>query len=59
MPKLQRTTDFKDGILINENGKALFIKQPNIMEIAMLYQAIMENIKMISTVFNSQHEFLE
>ncbi len=59
MPKLQRITDFKGGILINENGKTLFIKQPNIMEIAMLYQAVMKNIKMISTVFNSQHEFLE
>jgi len=54
---LQQTNcNSKNGILIHDNGKPLFIKQPNIMELAMLYQAIMTNIKMIRTVFRNSYK---
>jgi hypothetical protein len=54
MPQVQRTTRFttNKGYLINNNGKQLFIKQPNIMELNVLYQAVMANMKMINTIFN-------
>jgi hypothetical protein len=45
MPQLQRITrSTSNGCLINNNGKQLFIKQPNIMELNVLYQAVMGNI---------------
>lgn len=58
MSTLQQTTNCnsKNGVLIHDNGKPLFIKQPNIMELAMLYQAIMTNIKMIRTVFRNSYK---
>jgi len=45
-----------NGILTHIGGKPLFIKQPNIMELAMLYQVIMANIKMIHTVFRNSYK---
>jgi len=52
MPQLQRITrSTSNGCLINNNGKQLFIKQPNIMELNVLYQAVMGNIKMVNTIF--------
>ena len=52
MPPAQRVTrSTSNGYLINNNGKPLFIKQPNIIELNVLYQAVMGNIKMVNTIF--------
>ena len=56
MPKLQRTTKSNKGVFIYSNGNSVFIKQPNIMELNVLYQAVMDNIKTVNTVFNSIKE---
>jgi len=58
MLPLQQTTNCnsKNGVLIHDNRKPLFIKQPTIMELAMLYQVIMTNIKMIRTVFRNSYK---
>ncbi|MGD0465924.1 MAG: hypothetical protein ABSA84_04450 [Gammaproteobacteria bacterium] len=52
MPHLQKIDRSKsNGCLINNNGKPLFIKQPNIMELNALYQVVMSNIKAVDTIF--------
>jgi len=52
MPQLQKVTrSTSNGCLIHNNGKALFIKQPNVMELNLLYQAVMANIKMVDAIF--------
>ena len=58
MPQGQRTTKSTTSkdCLINNNGKPLFIKQPDIMELNVLYQAFMANKKMVDTIFNYTKE---
>jgi len=58
MPKLRRTTKSKNGVLIYNNGHSVFIKQPNIIEVAKLYEIIIVNIKIINSVFNVSHKNL-
>jgi hypothetical protein len=60
MPQLQKTTrsiSTSKGCLINNNGKQLFIKWPDIMELNVLYQAVISNIQMVSTIFNNNEIF--
>lgn len=45
------TNPINNGYLLNNNGKNLFIKQPNIMEVKALYEAIMANKKIVYEVF--------
>jgi hypothetical protein len=56
MLKLQRTTKSKNGVFIYNNGHSVFINQPNIIDIAKLYETIMANIKMIRTVFRNSYK---
>ena len=58
MSTLQRTTKSNKGVFIYSNGNSVFIKQPNIMEIAVLYQTIIANIKMIDNIFKISHKKL-
>ncbi len=59
MPQVQRTTKpTNEGCLINNNGKPLFIKQPNIMEVGGLYQAVMSNKKMVNDIFRSAEKLI-
>jgi len=52
MQKLHRAINSKNnGHLINYNGKPLFIKQPNIIELQVLYQTVLTNKKIIDTIF--------
>jgi len=53
MPRLKRKIKSKNSFIINDNGKLVTIKQPNIMDLAILYQAIMINKQMINTIFKN------
>lgn len=41
----------KYSLELNNNGKTLIIKQPNILEMQILYTAIMENKKIVNSLF--------
>ena len=57
--KFQQKNKFKKGITINNNGKPLLIKQLNIVEAELMYQAIMVNIKQLNTIFHDALDSLE
>jgi len=60
MQTLHRATKSKNnGHLINYNGKPLFINQPNIMELEVLYQAVTANMKIIDTIFRGPEKLME
>ena len=53
MPQTPRITrSINNGCLINNNGKPLFIKQPHLVELNILYQAMMTNMKTVTTIFS-------
>ena len=45
------TNPINNGYLLHNNGQNLFIKQPNIMEVKVLYEAIMANKKTVYEIF--------
>ena len=49
--KQNNLNDKANGIIINNLGKSIVIKQPTIKDVQILYQAIMANKKIINTVF--------
>jgi len=51
MSKLSKITKTNNGFFVHNNGQPLFIKQPNIMEVRVLYQAIMSNKQNIKAAF--------
>ncbi len=41
----------KDPYLLQNNGRKLVINQPNVLETLLLYEAIKENMKLVSNLF--------
>ena len=56
MVQLQRNSKFTNSFLINDSGKLVKIKQPTIIELSKLYQAIMTNKQTINTIFGNFKE---
>jgi hypothetical protein len=51
MTKTQRKVKFTNSFLANDNGKLVTIKQPSIVELNIIYQAIMANKRIVDTIF--------
>ena len=58
MAKLQRNIKSTNSFLINDGGELVRIKQPTAIELSILYQAIMINKQMISTIFSGSFDIL-
>ena len=48
----KKTITNNKNFLINDHGRLIKIKQPTIMELKLLYLAIMENKRITKAVFN-------
>jgi len=50
--KLHRKSGSANKLVVNDNGKLVTIKQPSIIEISIIFKAIMANKKVVSTIFH-------
>ena len=56
MVMLQSNIKSTNSLLINDNGTLVEIKQPSIIELNIIYQAIIANKQVINTVFSNSFE---
>lgn len=59
MTKMRQKIKFTNSFSINDNGTLVKIKQPSIIELNIIYQAIMANKQVINTVFRNSFEMPE